>query len=52
VWSLDPPTLPAEAAPLTTRTNDAGHEAIVFELVTSAGAPLRFGLILAGKIEA
>jgi hypothetical protein len=51
VWSLDPPAL-TDAAPLSSRTNDAGHEAIVFEVPSASGAPLRFGLILAGKIEA
>ncbi|HEX2445242.1 MAG TPA: hypothetical protein VHJ77_14955 [Vicinamibacterales bacterium] len=52
VWSLDPPALSEGAAPLSTRTNDAGHEAIVFEVPTSSGTPLRFGLILVGKIDA
>jgi hypothetical protein len=53
VWSLDPPAVdPAGAALLSTRTNDAGHHAVVFEVPTSAGTPLRFGLILLGKIEA
>jgi hypothetical protein len=51
VWSLDPPTL-SDGAPLSTRTNDAGHEAVVFEVPTSSGTPLRFGLILVGKIDA
>jgi hypothetical protein len=51
VWSLDPPAL-SDGAPLSTRTNDAGHEAVVFEVPTSSGTPLRFGLILVGKIDA
>jgi hypothetical protein len=51
VWSLDPPAL-TDAAPLSPRTNDAGHEAIVFEVPTASGAHLRFGLILVGKIDA
>jgi hypothetical protein len=51
VWSLDPPAL-TDAAPLSGRTNDAGHEAVVFEVPTASGTPLRFGLILIGKIEA
>jgi len=51
VWSLDPPAA-TDAAPLSGVTNDAGHEAVVFEVATSAGKPLRFGLILVGKIEA
>lgn len=50
VLSLDPPV--AADPPLTIRANDAGHELVVFELPTSHGAPLRFGLILVGKIEA
>lgn len=52
VWSLDPPVAAPTAAPLSARTNDAGFEAIVFEISTTAGRPLRFGLILVGKIEA
>lgn len=51
VWSLDPPTS-TDAAPLSARTNDAGHEAVIFEVPTASGAPLRFGLILVGKIDA
>jgi hypothetical protein len=51
VWSLDPPAL-TDAAPLSARTNDAGHEAVIFEVPTASGTPLRFGLILVGKIEA
>jgi hypothetical protein len=51
VWSIDPPAA-AEGAALSPRTNDAGHEAILFEVPTSSGAVLRFGLILVGKIEA
>ncbi|HWP99365.1 MAG TPA: hypothetical protein VNK92_02730 [Vicinamibacterales bacterium] len=49
-WSIDPPA--ATEPPLSVRTNDAGHEAVVVEVPTSAGKPLRFGLILVGKIEA
>jgi hypothetical protein len=51
VWSLDPPAL-TDAAPLSGRTNDAGHEAVIFEVPTVSGTPLRFGLILVGKIDA
>jgi hypothetical protein len=51
VWSLDPPAV-TDAAPLSPRSNDAGHEAIVFEVPTATGTPLRFGLILVGKIDA
>ena len=49
-WSLDPPT-GASGQPLTEYRNDAGHQGIVFDISTSSG-PLRFGLILIGKIEA
>jgi hypothetical protein len=50
VWSLDPPT-GATDQPLSAYRNDAGHQGIVFEVGTSSG-PIRFGLILIGKIEA
>jgi hypothetical protein len=49
ILSIDPPA--ASEPALTIRTNDAGHKAVVFEVPTSAG-PLRFGLILVGRIEA
>jgi hypothetical protein len=47
--SLDPPL--AAAGVLTAVTNDLEHQGLVFEVATSAGAPLRFGLILIGVIE-
>jgi hypothetical protein len=50
VWSLNPPV--ARNAVLSASVNDEGHEAIVFEVPTSGGTTLRFGLILIGKIEA
>lgn len=50
VWSLDPPT-GASGEPLSSCRNDAGHQGIVFEIGSTAG-PIRFGLILIGKIEA
>jgi hypothetical protein len=50
VLSIDPLTTAAE--PLSVQQNAAGHKAIVFEVPTTAGAALRFGLILVGKIEA
>lgn len=50
VWSLDPPA-GAHGEPLSGYRNDAGHEGIVFEIQTSSG-PVKFGLILIGKIEA
>ena len=50
ILSLDPPVA-TEALHAVTQ-NDAGHTAVVFEVPTSAGAALRFGLILVGRIEA
>jgi hypothetical protein len=50
VLSLDPPV--ASDAPLAVTQNDAGHTAVVFEVRTSSGGALRFGLILVGRIEA
>lgn len=50
VWSLDPPA-GASGEQLSITRNDAGHQGIVFEVTTSSG-PVRFGLILIGKIEA
>lgn len=49
VFSIDPPV--ATAAPLSVVQNEAGHTAVVFEVPTSK-APLKFGLILVGHIEA
>jgi hypothetical protein len=49
-WSLDPPSGAKEEV-LASYANDAGHQGVVFEVQTSSG-PLRFGLILIGKIEA
>jgi hypothetical protein len=53
--SLDPPVA-KDAAPLSTRTNDSGHQAVIFEVPAARdGKPagtIRFGLILVGKIEA
>lgn len=49
VWSLDPPV--ADAQPLSSYENDAGHQGIIFEIATSGG-PMKFGVILIGKIEA
>lgn len=47
--SLDPPV--TTAAVLSAVTNDFEHQGLVLEVPTSAGAPLRFGLILVGVIE-
>jgi hypothetical protein len=49
VWSIDPPV--ANAAPLSTHTTELGHKAIVVE-VPAATTPIRFGIVLIGKIEA
>lgn len=49
VLSVDPPA--AQAPPLSVVTTELGHKAIVLE-VPAAGASLRFGLVLIGKIEA
>jgi hypothetical protein len=47
--SLDPPV--ATAAPLSATTNELEHKGLVFEVKTSAGTALKFGLILQGVIE-
>lgn len=47
--SIDPPS--ASAPPLTTTTNDLGHQVVVISVPTSAGAPLTFGLVVEGTIE-
>lgn len=49
-WMLDPPV--TDEAVHATGTNDMGFTYVVFEVATSAGAPLRFGLVLVGKVEA
>jgi hypothetical protein len=46
--SLDPPI--ATAAPLSLHKSELDHEGVIFEVSTSAGKPLRFGLILVGVI--
>jgi hypothetical protein len=47
--SLDPPVTDAKL--LAPVTNDFEHRGLVLEVPTSAGMPLRFGLILIGVIE-
>ena len=47
--SIDPPA--ASAAPLSTTTNDLGHQIVVVKVTTSAGPPLTFGLVVSGSIE-
>jgi hypothetical protein len=53
-WSLDPPV--AADAPLSTKANDSGHQAVIFEVPVArdgkAVGTIKFGLILIGKIEA
>ena len=49
VLSVDPPV--STAAPLSITTTELGHKAVVLEIPSASGA-LRFGLVLAGKIEA
>jgi hypothetical protein len=50
VLSIDPPV--AQEAALAVRQNEAGHTAVVFEVPTSTGKTLKFGLVLVGHIEA
>jgi hypothetical protein len=50
VLSLDPPE--SSLAPGSIHRNDAGHEAVIVEVVRGEGTPLRFGIVLVGKIEA
>ena len=47
--SLDPPA--SAAPPLSVSRTDEGHTAVVVEVPCEGGAPLRFGLIVLGKIE-
>ncbi len=49
-WMLDPPV--TDEAVHATGTNDMGFTYVVFEVATSGGAPLRFGLVLVGKVDA
>lgn len=46
--SIDPPA--ATSAPLSTLKSDLGHDGVVVEVKTSGG-PLRFGVIVIGRIE-
>jgi hypothetical protein len=50
VLSLDPPV--ADGQPLSVVTNDAGHQAVIFEVGLEKGGTARFGLIVIGTIEA
>jgi hypothetical protein len=50
VWSIDPPS--ANAAPLTMHTTELGHKAVIVEVPLAGGSPLRFGIVLVGKIDA
>jgi hypothetical protein len=47
--SLDPPV--ATAAPLAATANELEHKGVIFEVKTSAGTALKFGLTLVGIIE-
>jgi hypothetical protein len=46
--SIDPPTSPGR--PLSTATNDLGHQIVIVSVPTSAGA-LTFGIVVHGTIE-
>ena len=46
--SIDPPSSPAR--PLSTATNDLGHQIVIVSVPTSAGA-LTFGVVVEGTIE-
>jgi hypothetical protein len=48
-WSLDPPVT---SAPLLSTGTDMDLTYIVFEVPTTGAKPLRFGLVLIGRIEA
>ena len=50
VWSIDPPA--ASGAVLSTHTTDLGHQAVVVEVLIAGSAPLRFGIVLIGRVEA
>jgi hypothetical protein len=50
VWSIDPPV--AAGGALSTHTTELGHKAVVVEVPLAAGGPLRFGIVLIGKVEA
>lgn len=47
--SIDPPS--SIAKPLTSASNDLGHQVAVVSVPTSAGSPLTFGLVVEGTIE-
>jgi len=49
-WALDPPV--TTDAPLSVGKNDMDLTYMTFEVPTSAGTPLRFGLVLIGRIDA
>lgn len=50
VMSIDPPA--ATKGLLEIHTTELGHKAVIVEVPTSAGAPLRFGIVVVGRIEA
>jgi hypothetical protein len=49
-WMLDPPV--TDESLYHTGTNEMGFTYVVFEVPTSGGGALRFGLVLVGKVEA
>ena len=55
-WSIDPPSATAKEPVLGTHTTDLGHQSVIVEVpATRGGSPagtLRFGVVLAGRIEA
>ena len=48
-FSIDPPA--ATGAVLSTHTTDLDHKALIFEIKTTKGAPLKFGVVLVGFVE-
>jgi hypothetical protein len=47
--SIDPPS--STARPLSTTTNELGHQVAIVGIPTSGGAPLTFGLVVEGTID-
>ena len=47
--SIDPPS--GSAKPLSTTTNDLGHQVAIVSVPTSAGAALTFGIVVEGTID-
>jgi hypothetical protein len=51
IWSLDPPVASAGEL-LKVQTTEGGFKSVIFEVATSSGGTLRFGLIRVGEIVA